>query len=260
MFEVNVWRKIIKKSQFVHTLLIFLAIVMIYILNPWQPHLIASDKSLNNEMIELKKAQFYIEYNNSAKDAGVQVFLDGDEWEWIEIYNPDGKKIYRVDTDNNAKQIGITELFFESSEPSFDELPFEDLLALYPRGEYKFIGKTIEGNDIKGAATFTHNVPTGPVVSPAEGTVTDPNNTVISWQPVTEPQGINIVGYEVIVEREDPLRVLDITNLPSSKTKVTVPAEFLEYDTDYKFEVLVKEVSGNQTITEGSFKTMAVKR
>lgn len=260
MLEMNVLKKIIKMNQFVHAVLIFLAIVMVFILSFWQSNLIASDKSSNNQMIELKEAQFYIEYNNSAKDAGVQVFLDGDEWEWIEIYDPDGKKIYRVDTGNNAKQIGINELFFESSEPSFDELPFEDLLALYPEGEYKFIGKTIEGDDIKGEATFTHNVPAGSVISPAEGTVTDPNNTVISWQPVTEPQGINIISYEVIVERENPLRVLDITNLPSSTTKVTVPAEFLEYDTYYEFEVLVKEVSGNQTITEGSFKTMASKR
>jgi hypothetical protein len=34
-------------------------------------------------------------------------------------------------------------------------------------------------------------------------------------------------------------------------TKVTVPPEFLEPNTDYKFEVLAIEAGGNQSITEG---------
>jgi hypothetical protein len=34
-----------------------------------------------------------------------------------------------------------------------------------------------------------------------------------------------------------------------------VPEEFLEDGTEYKFEVLAIEASGNQTITEGAFET-----
>jgi hypothetical protein len=36
---------------------------------------------------------------------------------------------------------------------------------------------------------------------------------------------------------------------------VTVPAEFIQANADYKFEVLAIEQSGNQTISENSFKT-----
>jgi hypothetical protein len=203
---------------------------------------------------QLDEAEFFIEYNASDKDAGVQVFLDGEGWDWLEIYNPAGKKIYRFNVDNDAKKIGMTELFFESSEPSFDALPFADLLKLYPEGEYEFSGQMINGDKFESKTKFTHMVPAAPVVSPKAHSVVDPKNTVISWKPVTKPKGINIVSYQVIVERNDPLRVLDVT-LPPTARKIQIPAEFLEYDTPYQFEVLAKEESRNQTISIGFFKT-----
>ena len=41
-----------------------------------------------------------------------------------------------------------------------------------------------------------------------------------------------------------------VTILPPTQTSVSVPAEFLEPDTDYKLEVIAQEESGNRTITE----------
>ena len=73
---------------------------------------------------------------------------------------------------------------------------------------------------------------------------------------VHQPEGIEIVSYEVIVERNNPLRVLDVQNLAPTARKMYIPADFLEYDTPYTFEVLAKEKSGNQTITVGFFRTM----
>jgi hypothetical protein len=204
---------------------------------------------------KLEEAEFFIEYNASDKDAGVQVFLDGEGWDWLEIFNPAGKKIYRFNADNDAKRIGITELFFESSEPSFDALPFADLLKLYPEGVYEFSGQMTNGDKFESKTKFTHMVPAAPVVSPKAHSVVDPKKAVISWKPVTKPKGIKIVSYQVIVERNDPLRVLDVT-LPPAASKIQIPAEFLEYDTPYQFEVLAKEESGNQTITIGFFRTI----
>ena len=204
----------------------------------------------------LEGAEFFSEYNASDRDAGVQVSLDGDGWEWIEIYNPAGKRIYRFAVDNVAMKIGITELFFESSEPSFEVLPFAELLKMYPEGKYEFVGKTVEGEKFESKTTLTHKIPAGPVASPAAHTVVDPENTVIAWEPVTRPEGIHIVSYQVTVERNNPLRIFDVQNLPSSAKYMKVPPEFLEYDTSYQFEVLAREESGNQTITVGFFKTM----
>ena len=121
------------------------------------------------------------------------------------------------------------------------------------------MGQTVEGEKFESTTAFTHNVPAAPVVSPEAHSVTDPNNTVISWEPVTSPKGIKIASYQVVVEREDPLRVLDVQNLPPSARQLAIPADFLEYDTPYQFEVLAKEESGNQTITVGFFRTRKVR-
>ena len=98
-------------------------------------------------------------------------------------------------------------------------------------------------------------IPAAPVVSPKAHSVVDPKNTVISWEPVTKPEGIEIVSFQVTVERNNPLRVLDVQNLSPISRKMQIPADFLEYDTPYQFEVLAKEKSGNQTITVGFFRT-----
>jgi hypothetical protein len=65
---------------------------------------------------------------------------------------------------------------------------------------------------------------------------------------------LKFIGYQVTVERENPPRVLS-ADVPPKSTSFTVPADFLEPGTAYKFEVLAIEVSGNQTITVSSFET-----
>jgi hypothetical protein len=205
--------------------------------------------------IPLDDATIIFEVNATDGDAGLQVFLDGEAWRSVEVRSPDGRKIFAVDGKAQLRNLGLTELFSESDEPSFDDMPLEDILALFPEGDYSFSGTTVEGDRLVGTATLTHDIPAGPVVqSPAEGATVSPDAVVVTWVPVTQPAGIDITAYQVIVEREDPLRVFQVT-LPASATSVTVPSEFMETGTDYKVEVLAIEASGNQTITEHSFAT-----
>ena len=88
------------------------------------------------------------------------------------------------------------------------------------------------------------------IVSP--GTL-DPAHAVIAWNPVTTPAGIDVVGYEVIIEHDD-FHVFDV-KVPGTTTSVTVPPEFLQPATEYGFEVLAVDRGGNQTITATSFVT-----
>jgi hypothetical protein len=213
------------------------------------------------QQLRLSEAQIFFEFNSSAQDLGVQVFLDG-EWESLSIFDPNGNKIFDVSGKGSVEELGLTELFFESVEPPIGEggtHTFDQILSLFPEGRYSWLGVTKEGDDIVGTATLTHDIPDGPVIlSPAEGALVDRNNTVISWLPVTTPKGIQIVKYQIIVEQPDVggfrKRVLSI-DVSAGVTSLTVPREFLKLKTDYIFEVLAKEVTGNQTITEGSFKT-----
>ncbi len=197
-------------------------------------------------------ARIYIEYNFSANDLGFHVFLDGEDWKTLKLVNPAGVTILDLTGKGPYAGLGLTELFFEGAEPSLDEFPLDQLLALFPEGQYKFSGLTVDGTRISSTAMLSHAVPDGPVVS---SEVND-DTVVIRWEAVTDPPGgfpdrnIQIVGYQILV---DPFQV----TLPASSREVTLPREFVESlkPGEHPFEVLAIDASGNQTITEGTFVT-----
>ena len=205
--------------------------------------------------IPFGQAKILIELNATDEDVGMQILLDGEGWKKVRISDPNGRRIFEVKGKGGVGRTGVTELFFESEEPSLAELPLEEFLARFPEGEYEFSGVTIEGDELAGVATLTHAIPDGPVlVSPEEGAVEDPAATVVAWEPVADPPGSSIFEYQVIVERADLLRVFSV-HVPATVTSVTVPAEFLERGRPYKFEVLAIEAGGNQTLSESFFET-----
>jgi hypothetical protein len=199
---------------------------------------------------EFEEARIYIEYNESANDLGFHVSLDGEDWTDLKIFDPTGKKIFDVSASGGYRNLGLTELFFEAAEPNLSEFPLEELLELFPEGEYRFVGKTVDNEKLESIAVLSHDVPDGPVVATqAEG-----GTIRITWQPVTGPAeilpdgSIDITGYQVIVGS------FQVT-VPASATGVTVPAEYYQAlpSGTNDFEVLSIDESGNQTITEGTF-------
>lgn len=217
--------------------------------------------------ISFSAATIIIEVNSTDGDSGIQIFLDGDGWELVDIMAPDGTTIVDVMGEGSVGLQGITEFFFESAEPSFDDLPLDEFLARFPEWEYKFLGMTTEGDELIGTATLTHILRCGPeITTPEEDDEVDPDDTVIIWEAVTkefdadgeckDSAELEIVGYQVIVLREELEPILEFSvTLPPTATMVTVPSEFLLPDTEYKFEVLAIEASGNQTLTESTFTT-----
>jgi hypothetical protein len=203
--------------------------------------------------IPFADARLKIELNATDGDAGLQVFLDGESWRAVSLYNPSGHKLVEITAKGPLKDYGLTELFSESSEPSFDVFPFEEFKQLFPEGVYTFRGTTIDGKTLLSTARLTHDVPDGPrIVRPRNDAQVSRNNVVVAWKPVRTPPGIDIVGYQVVVTREEPLRVLSV-DLPASARRLPVPAEFLQRGIEYKAEVLAVEASGNQTLTEVAF-------
>lgn len=218
-----------------------------------------------------KKAEFFIEFNSTAIDTGVQMFLDADNWRRLTISDPRERKIFEVSGKGTVGRLGLTELFFESVEPEIADLPLVQFLAMFREGKYEFEGVTVDGIEIESEAEFTHAIPCGPEVTPADGTVLDPNvAVVIKWGEVTEvvdPAATDAAAEVVCTDPEDLgfdefkiqtyqviVKGLDV-KLPGTARQLTVPPELIVEDTLYKFEVLAKEGSGNQTITEGFFCT-----
>lgn len=204
----------------------------------------------------LDEATVIVEVNSTEGDAGIQFFLDGEPWRTMRVTGPPGtgsRKLVQIDTKGRLKRHGLTELFSESSEPSFEELPLDVFKKRFPEGTYRFAGRTIAGRKLVGAAELSHAIPNGPkIISPAEGSEIDRSNVALQWRPGPQPTNVDIVAYRAIVEREDPLRVFSV-DLRSPVTHMTVPKQFLEPGTEYLFELQAIERSGNITFSEAHF-------
>jgi len=220
--------------------------------------------STGGQTVPLKEAKLIIEHNATDEDTGFQGAIDGEGWEYLNITGPDGL-VLTIQGRGALAAHGLTELFFETVEPENAEVPIDEVLAVLPAGAYTIEGPTVDGNWTSGTAVLNHRIPAGPVLlSPAEGAIVPASNLVVSWSPVTQTitgEALTLLRYQVIVEKdEDPhpravgklgLSVL----LPASVTSLTVPNEFIEAGTSYKWEVLAVEEGGNQTLSSGAFST-----
>ncbi len=230
------------------SLTLLLLVITVLALGTAAPEAVAKKKK---QEIPLSIAKVYFEYNASANDLGVHIMLDGEDWKEMKIYGPHGTRIFEVAGKGPYKSLGMTELFFEGAEPSLDEFPLEDLLDLFPQGEYEFEGKTVDGDEIEGVGRLSHAIPDGPEV---EAEVGPGDALLIRWDAVHAPpegfpdEAVQVVGYQVIVG------LFQVT-LPATADRVTVPPEFVAALASgvHAFEVLAIDRSGNQSITEGTF-------
>lgn len=212
------------------------------------------------------EADLFFEENATAGDLGIHFAIDHaseDAWRRVTIFFPNGERFINARAGGSEAEIGVTGLFSESAEPSYDNLPRDEFLEMFPEGEYTFVGWTINGNMLVSTDVLTHNIPLEPVsITPEEGDIVDYDRPlIIRWRrtPDPAPPESVIISYEVIVTKEqedEPKRVISVQLLPTQRS-VRIPVEFLEPDKNYKYEIVAKETSGNQTITEVAFRTEA---
>ncbi len=213
------------------------------------------DESDDDESEPFKQARIYIEFNSTDNDLGFHVFLDAEDWQDLRIEKPDGTTLFQVTGESGFGELGMTELFFEGAEPSLDEFPLDELLALFPEGDYRFTATTVDGGELESTWTFTHLYPDAPVINtPGEDEIVNPSNLVVDWDPVTSPSGIEILEYEVIIGALDPVMKSSL-RVPASSTSLTIPTEMLLPGTEYELEVIAVEVNRSQTIATSTFST-----
>jgi hypothetical protein len=226
-----------------------------------------------SQTTEIATAKLIIEYNSTDQDIGVHGAFDDHGWKTLCVFDPNGRLVLEVSPQSQLRDLTMAGIFFESREPPSSEFSFADLGATFPEGEYTVRAESFDGKILVGSATFTHDVPAPPtIVAPVladdpRGTKRNPvplEDLVISWADVTHTVAggpVDITGYEVIVTKEvedDPngfSRPTYDAHVSPDLNSLRVPVEFLEPDTVYELEVLALEVSGNQTITVGFFRT-----
>jgi hypothetical protein len=188
-------------------------------------------------------AQVFFEFNTTDNDMGFQVFLDAEGWKRVTVTDPRGNLVTRLRAEGRLSEIGITELRFESAEPSPAAVR-----SRFPAGQYTFRGETVEGATLVSRATLYHFLLPAPTFSPRNGQLVDKDNTVVRWN------APNAERVEVIIENDDLGHVLDVT-VSGSTTRLTVPPQFLRRGREYKIEILAIADNGNRTIAESTFRT-----
>ena len=261
-------------KKHIRMLAILLIPVVALILGAAAPELWAGQHDDDDdEEIPFDEAKIFFELNNTDGDLGIHALVDGDAWKYLEIEDPRDRKMLNIIVRGRLRKQGLTELFFESAEPPFDELSPRRFFRRFPEGEYDIEGITIEGEERESEVWLSHVMPAPPVPSvngmPAAvdcdavlPVVSAGEPVIIAWDPVTESHPtigksgpIDVVNYEVVVEiDETPWKTSNI--LPPDATSFEVPQEILALgleEGEIKFEVLVREASYNQTAVESCF-------
>lgn len=240
----------------------------------------------DDEEIEWEVAEVFFELNNTDGDLGIHALVDGEAWKQLQIEDVAEKRILGVGVRSRLRRQGLTEIFFESAEPTFDELPPATFFARFPEGTYEVEGVSLDGFEIESETEITHAMPAPPVpnvngLAAAEqcddeeagydAPVIIADEYRIAWQPVTrthptlgsprDSDDLTIVNYEVVVEAElempdgEEFTSIFSVILPPDVTETTVPAEFMHQADSFKYEVLAREESWNQTAIESCFLT-----
>ncbi|ANM30762.1 hypothetical protein ABI59_16010 [Acidobacteria bacterium Mor1] len=221
--------------------------------------------------IEFDVARIFFELNNTDGDLGIHAEIDGGPWKILEIEGPNDYQKMKIALKSNMRKQGLSELRFESAEPTFDELDPRVFFRRFPEGEWEISGVTIDGLEMESDSTVTHLVPAPPVNLAVNGmlvpldcdegprpVVGDPVD--LTWDAVTlshpdlgrtnEP--IEVESYEVALENEETGLLMDFV-LPGDTTALRLPEGLFESGDQIKVGVLVREVSGNRTGTESCF-------
>ncbi|MEL6962648.1 MAG: hypothetical protein AAFO01_07825 [Pseudomonadota bacterium] len=217
-------------------------------------------------------ADVFFELNDTDGDLGLQALIDGEPWQRLEIENPGGKKIFQVRATRGLAKQGLNEIFFESAEPGFDELPPDAFLARFPEGVYEVSAKRTGRGKLESEVPITHLLPAPPANIAANGQVlpldceveTPPtvgSDVTVTWDPVdvSHPE-IGMIGvpidvelYEVVVENEALDNAVFTIVLGPDQTSIDVPSQLIAAGNDFKLGLVAQESSGNRTVVESCF-------
>lgn len=245
----------------------------------------------DDDELEFDEAYLFFELNDTDGDLGIHGKVDGGPWKKAKIEGPNDRTLLNIRARSRLARQGMTELFFESAEPTFDELDPEDFFNRFPEGEYEWEGITTDYEEIEGEIYLSQRIPAAPVVA-SVGAGAPPmldeddelgcwgypgDEVVIDWDPVTHTHmelgsdlnaelGDNsVIYYEFVVEIDDT-EYKSTALIPPDVTEWTVPEEFIDLADDLmvendegmleeveeiKFEIIVRVETGEHEDDDG---------
>lgn len=222
---------------------------------------------------EFAEARLYFELNDTDGDLGLHSLVDAASWTTLSIEDLLGNELFLVEVDGVLAAQGMTEIFFESAEPNFEDLNPVDFFARFPAGLYEISGGEFNGSDFESIVTLSHVIPAAPANLMANGeslNVTggceeDAGPVVaapytINWDPVTyshailgAPGAVDVERYQVVLEREEPTAMRIVLDVNPDTTQVVLPQGLINAGDELKLEVLTIAESFNQSASETCF-------
>lgn len=216
---------------------------------------------------QFSEAELYLELNDTDGDLGIHASIDGGPWTELEVEGPGDRVLLSILSRDAMRQQGLTQLFFESAEPPFDELAPEDFFLRFPEGRYEIAGRMQDGREMKAIARLSHILAAPPANVTVSGIPAAENcdadlpvvsaPVTIAWDPVMASHPdlgrsgpVTVSRYELFVERDGVKLSLE---LPPSVTAFEVPPAVTALGTDFKFEIIVRTTTGNNTAVESCF-------
>ena len=206
-----------------------------------------------------KQARLFFELNDTDGDLGIHGKIDGDEWKYLEIEDPRERKMLQAWVRGRLRRQGLTEIFFESAEPTFDELDPGVFFRRFPEGEYDIEGYTLDREERESEVYLSHVIPAAPAGITVNGVaaadletceegeppIIDVSDGVtLAWDAVTQSHAARHAGdpdkialgedgvidvryYEVVVEI-DETDFKSTAIIPGDETEWEMPGGFFE--------------------------------
>ena len=184
----------------------------------------------------------------SATDEDAQIIISGGSEEplrTVKVSGPRGLRPMSWKSKDGAG-LGQADFQFETPEPTLEEL-----MAAYPAGMYRFVGRTVENARLKSDVELSYDLlPEPQILFPEDG---DSDITVdgllVEWNPV---RGAAAIRLEIEDEETEVALKVD---LPGDADRFEVPNNWLQPGTEYVLDIKAIADNGNQTVTDLRFTT-----
>ncbi len=138
--------------------IIFACLACALAASPWA----FADDDGDDDEIPFDVAEVFFELNDTDGDLGIHALIDGDPWKRLTIEDTRERKMLNIYVRGRLRHQGLTEIFFESAEPMFDELSPDKFFHRFPEGTYEIEGKTLDGVELESETEITHAMPAPP--------------------------------------------------------------------------------------------------
>jgi hypothetical protein len=214
-------------------------------------------------------AELFFELNDSDGDLGIHANIDGGPWTTLKVDDPRDRNLLTIVSQSRLRAQGLTQLAFESAEPSFDELDPADFFRRFPEGAYDIEAELQDGGTLESRVRISHVLAAPPGNITVDGKIpadceADPGSLPLvpsglirfDWDPVISSHPtlgrtgrVTISRYQFFLE------------LPGGTLSQDLPPAVTEFETlvpagsgrVLKFEIIARTASGNNTAVESCF-------